>query len=424
MKQRSPIFDGTWRIAIRVGAANRVKATLFVVFPLFLIACVTPSPDTLREVVHRESVTFDHREELPRELLETLAGRRVILLGETHYVQEHQEFLIQLIRALHPQGLRYLSQESHHAAGWAVDDYVRGERDDYPVQVRPIDRYWIEALREFNRDLPPQDQVRVRYNDMNHDRSVFHYTLQMMARESGTVAIIACPVLVSRPGTPEYEEALTTLHELLRENEERLRRKIISPWFDRLHRSLEIELRSLPIRKRWNDAEREKIMVDLTVETISETRETGATAVFNMGMYHAQKERFMGTRQEWVGEYLTNRPELYGGSDGLYSLAVFGLSGKTLRTFTDREYHPVPPAARRRPRNLARAIADATAPGKISGDPGSAAFLPLAHRVFSRRMPIAFSRSALRAIPARQFDGYVAFREISVLESLRTDLER
>lgn len=361
---------------------------------------------------------------MPRELVETLASRRAILLGETHYVQEHQEFVVRLLEKLHPYGVRYFAQEMSHAAGWAVDDYVRGHREDYPRQVAMLDQYWIEALREFNLTLPDDERISFRYIDMNHDESLFHYSLQMMARESDTVAIIACSLLVTRPGTREYREALHALHDLVRTEEELLRPKIGDHWYDRLRDSLEIELRSVPIRGSWDDAAREKIMIDLTRDILREARDAGAMTAINVGMFHAQRERFMGTRQEWLGEYLARNPDLTGGPEGLYALAFYGMDGEYLRSFQDRDPRRVTPARERRRGNLSRAIAEVASGGDEGhggGAHGTAAvFLDLSHPLFMRRMSMAFTHSPIRTVPARQFDGYVAYPEISILESLRS----
>lgn len=384
---------------------------------LALQSCTTlrggPDHTTLRDVVAREAILFDHSTEVPRELVDTLADRRVILLGETHYVQEHQEFVLELLKELHPRGLRFFAQEMSHAAGWTVDDYVRWRRDDYAPQVRILDEYWIEGLRRFNRDLPDEERISFRYIDMNHDESRLHYTLQMMAHESDTVAIIACTLLVTRPGTPEYVNALHELWGLVREQEELLEEKIGALWYGRLREALEIEVRSVPIRREWDNAAREEIMIELTRRILAEAQQRDAMTALNVGMYHAQKRRYMGTRQEWLGEYLARHPDLTGGEEGLYALAFYGMTGESLRTFQDREPRQVPPARERRESNLSRAIAE------VAGE--AAVFLDLSHPLFMRRMPIAYTHSPLRAVPARQFDGYLVFPEISILQSLRRE---
>lgn len=398
------------------------RSALILVAALPLLgACVTPAPDRLLEIVTAEAVPFDP-ETVPVELVETLSTRRVILLGETHYVQEHQEFIVRLIRELHPEGLRYFVQELSHASGWAVDDYVTGRRDDYPDSVRTFDEYWIEALRRFNQDLPVDQRIRFRYNDMNHNPAAFHFSLQMMARESPVTATLVCSLLVTRPDTEEYEAALHELHRLLRENQALLAREIGSPWFERLLETIEIEVRSLPLRRRWDVAEREKIMIELSTGIIGEAQDDQTMVAINTGMFHAQKERFMGTRQQWLGEYLVENPQLYGGPPGLYSMAFFGLRGTTIRTFMEPEPQPFTPATERNPRNLVRAIAEVaqrqpTERHTAERQP-SAVYLDLSHPVFQRRMPMAFTRSVFRTVPGRQFDGYIAYPKISVLRSI------
>lgn len=379
-----------------------------------------------------EQAVFSEPAELAPELVNALSGRRVILLGETHYVQEHHEFLGSFFRATHAQGLRYFVQEMSHASGWAVDDYVRGLRSDYPDSVKPLDAYWIGALREFNTGLVPEERIRVRYNDMNHNELAFRISLQMMSRETALAASVAGAavkaVLAADPTTaadsipadsipadPWYEPALHELGRVIEQNGARLRSEIGTEWYERLSGTLAVELRTLPLRDNWDVATRERLMIDLTVKVMQEAgtdRSDGATVAVNTGMFHAQRRRYMGTRQQWLGEYLAANPELYGGPEGLYSLAVFGFTGEMLRRFTDREARQVPHPTTRSQYTLSRRLYEQSPPGKM-------VFLPLQDPVFERRMRLAFSYSELTGRPGRQFDAYLVHPQISVLESLR-----
>ncbi|TVQ19890.1 MAG: hypothetical protein EA382_15840, partial [Spirochaetaceae bacterium] len=226
-------------------------------------------------------------------------------------------------------------------------------------------------------------------------------------------------VLATRPGTDEYAAAVTELERRLVSEFESLVEILGATWYGRIKEAVEIELRSLPIRARHDVHARERIMIDLTLRTVADAADS--IVAVNVGMYHAQTRRYMGTRQEWLGEHLAANADRFGGADRLYAIAFWGFDGERIRSFMDRDPQPVPAAMERPPTNLSRQIADVVARRDGADRPESAAFLDLSHPVFARRMPIAFGYSPLRAAPSRQFDAYVIFPEITILESIRRE---
>ena len=92
-------------------------------------ACVTGPGSGIDDAIAAQA-GFVEPGTVPSDLVDTLRPYRVILLGESHYVHEHQDVVVQLLRELHLHGLRWFAEELSHASGWAVDDYVRGLRDD------------------------------------------------------------------------------------------------------------------------------------------------------------------------------------------------------------------------------------------------------------------------------------------------------
>ncbi len=388
---------------------------------LALAGCVTADSPGVRDALDAQIETFVPGE-VPEALVQTLSARRVILLGETHYVQEHQEFVLELLRRLHQSGLRWFTQEMAHAYSWIVEDYVLGLREDYPEPARRMDEYWIEGLRSFNADLPEAERIRMRYMDMNHAPDAFMVSLSWMVNRTPVgqrVGPLASNVFATTPGTDAYVEAVTELADRLGAASDALMDEL-GPWYQRLAEAVWIEIRSLPLRGEHDVHARERIMIDLADRTIDEA--AGSAVAINVGMYHAQKRRYMGTRQEWLGEYLAADADRFGGAGQLYSIAFWGFDGERIRWFLDREPQPVPAAMERPASNLSRQIAEAVTRRDGADRPESAAFVDLSHPVFARRMPVAFVHSPLRAAPGRQFDAYVIFPEIRVLESIRRNL--
>ena len=63
------------------------------------------STDELEQIVQRDGVPFKAGS-IPDEILDHLAASRVVLVGETHFIGEHTQFMDELLRELHARGFR------------------------------------------------------------------------------------------------------------------------------------------------------------------------------------------------------------------------------------------------------------------------------------------------------------------------------
>ncbi|TVQ96686.1 MAG: hypothetical protein EA403_15830 [Spirochaetaceae bacterium] len=423
-------------IRMRLFFRSMARATAVAIALLvWTSACVTsPGAGSAVDDAIATRARLFNPETVPSELVEALRSHRLVLFGESHYVQEHQDFVVLLLQELHPHGLRWFAEELSHASGWAVDDYVRGRRDDPPPSVARMNQTYLIGLRAFNATLPPSERIRFRYIDMNHNPTAFRTSLQMMKRETDLSPVEAeiTAVLALDPYEEEYLDALHALERSARLMDATdaaaepgvgaaLRDRAGDRWFHRLRETLEIEIRSFALRLQWDVADRERIMIDLVHAILDESDNDMVTV--NTGMFHAQRQRFMGTRQEWLGEYLARNPQLTEGAEpgshsGFCSIAFFGMRGERIRHSRDQNPQPMRPLAELPQHNLSRRIADA-AGAAAGGGEIPAVFLPLDHPAFDRRMLVSYGFSPVRAIPARQFDAFVVYPEVSVLRSLQ-----
>lgn len=69
--------------------------------------------DELAPVVSRDGVGYSGSA-LPEEMLARLASNEVVVLGETHHLREHWEFVAALMGELHKRGFRQLLVERPH----------------------------------------------------------------------------------------------------------------------------------------------------------------------------------------------------------------------------------------------------------------------------------------------------------------------
>jgi erythromycin esterase-like protein len=84
---------------------------------------VEASPRTLDEIVAQHAVHFDPGT-LPNSLVELMAKQRVVVLGEHHGYREHHDLLLEVAKALHGRGARWVLFEGFQAESWAADAYT------------------------------------------------------------------------------------------------------------------------------------------------------------------------------------------------------------------------------------------------------------------------------------------------------------
>lgn len=395
----------TVRTAFRTAAA--------IVCAAVLSGCVSfVGAKPLGERVRRDAVFFPLGT-IDAALVEKFAAYDTVLLGESHYVREHQEFLVSLLESTADRGFTLLLAEGMHAYGWIVEDYVLGLSDELPRPVRFFENELIEGIRRLNRELPPDRRIGVSYFDMNHWRDVFIDSLRRAetALDRGPEPLFA--EFLSFP--PEewvggrYSLALETLASELESRERELSDGSVwgERWYERIRELVEVERRSLPLRNRMDDREREAIIIELCLRRIAEHQ--GRTYI-NTGMYHAQKERFMGTRVTRLGEALAGSPEAPAGK--VFSVAFIALTGDRKHNFADRGSYRADIPGTSRENDLVRILA------MEAGN--RMAFLPLEDPLFaSSRIRVTYGMNDTHVLPpARQFDAYVTYPRVTLPPSM------
>jgi hypothetical protein len=276
----------------------------------------------LARVVERDAVTFEGTA-LPEEFLNELAAHRVVLIGETHHLREHREFLAALVEALHAHGFRQVLLEFPQMADWLAADYVNdgGLAPQWTPPAEGMGGAMIGAVREMNRTLPPDQQFRVKGIDVNLSdygggrdfRAIVQMISQHLADPGPVVTFLQAPYTTSE----EQETAIGALRTALTNR----RVELVASWgreqFDLLEEMAEVEALSATVRSlRENDYDlsvrlREDMMKSLTSRRLSEN---GHATVINVGGNHAQKSYLKGTEQEWLGDYLVHQRPAVSGS--------------------------------------------------------------------------------------------------------------
>jgi len=371
-----------------------------------LAACssATEVPTTeLAPVVARDGLAFEGTA-IPGEVIDRLAGNRVVMVGETHWLREHRIFMSALIRELHAHGFRQILVEWPQMIDWALADYVNdgGVYADW----EPGESFGgsiATAVRDFNRTLGDADHFQVRAIDVNLSDygggSSFLDLLRGLADQLPDTGPLQS--FFQQPyDTPQQQrKALESLREAL----EARRAELTGAWgadrYDVVVEMEEIERASAGIRALYPDHyDAAARLREDVIKQLADLRLQGYPyrSLVNFGANHVQKSRLRGTDQEWLGDYLVHESRAPGGA-----VIVVGVTAARIE--------PEPGATARfdvldvSPSNeVFRVISEAW--------PGRTVFLPFDDAVFERDgITMNFEGTLYRGAPARIYDAFLQY---------------
>lgn len=292
---------------------------------VLLASCGIAEPQiatqVLQQVVQRDGIPFE-ADSMPAAVLDRLAAHRVVLIGEVHFLREHRELVVELLRALHARGFRQLLFEWTQVADWLLDDYVLdGGLEPGWAPPADIGGAMIAAIRDFNRTLPAGDRIRVRPFDVTLSdyggAQSFLWSLNQLAKHLPQMG----PLTGFFNGTYGSAAQQTALLQALLDQLDAERATLVTawgqPWYDAVAEMVEMELRSVRVRSIRNSnydesvRRREEAIKWLVDRRL---RESPDGMIINVGATHAQKARLWGTDIEWLGEYLVHQNPVSSGS--------------------------------------------------------------------------------------------------------------
>src|SRR5210317_168515 len=130
---------------------RRARALILLTM-LALTGCASGADVTasdLLPLVERDGIPFDGSS-IHGEVVDLLAGNKVVLLGETHHLREHWAFVADLLGELHSRGFRQLLIEAPQMVGWLLDDYVQGGSFVPEWEPPPFYERKLSAIRTYN----------------------------------------------------------------------------------------------------------------------------------------------------------------------------------------------------------------------------------------------------------------------------------
>lgn len=411
------IRSGRSRLAESLARLGPRVAALIWAFAAVAGACSGSSPapapqpasrEALVPVVDRDAVVFAPGT-VPAALVEHLAGGRLVLLGETHYVQEHQELLVALLAQLQGAGFRRVLQEEMHAAAWTGDEYAMLRSDVLPVHVAAFNRTLLEGLRALNAGLPEAERVHFVGFDLNHSTGLLPEYLRIFQDRIGTVPQLD-PLLAATPDSAQYAAALEALPAALEVDAPAISAAIGADRYAQLLDLVEVERKSLRHRRSRDLVARELFIRERILKALAEA---GVSPVaVNCGAFHAQKSPADPTMWEPVGAWLAAHAEAYGGDPAsLRSVFFLPARGEILDDCCSGSPRPIDVVRDAPSHDLVRILAERAGT--------SDAWLPFEDPIFSRPVEVD-GGGMLVVIPniSAVFDGLISYSDVSVLESL------
>jgi len=351
--------------------------------------------------------------EIPASLMDAIGDSDILLLGETHYVAEHHQFLALLLPRLHERGFRLFLTESNHADGRVFDEYVTGRRDSLTPAQSSLDGTWLECLRSLNAELRATgrdgDQMRVRAIDVNHWRGVYRAGAIELATRSDHEELMRRIEGLPPTDADGYRESLEDLAAELGAAQDRM--GLTEADLAALKDMTAVEITSTRFRSSPAWRVREEAMYDAVVAAMGSLGE-GDKVVIHCGMLHAQLSQVWHQElfQSWNAFGVRLAEDSRRSSRRIFSLACFAARGEQKRSFMDATRYPFDIVDQAPADSLSRAI-DAAAEGRI-------AFVDLRETGVSDGALIDFSTGrSSTARPGEQFSGLLIYPRASVLPS-------
>jgi hypothetical protein len=398
------LCDSRTPSASRIALPSLAAAFLFACLG-FLSCSVTPAvPDEeLNAAVKRDGAPFA-LPLIPNGILDRLAQNRVVVVGETHMIQEQGALMGELVRGLYARGFHQLLLEWPHMADWLLADYVEdtGLEPTWTPPTTMVGGSVVTAVRDFNRLLPAEaEKFRVHAFDVNlieyGGAASFRNLLITLSQHLGDRGPINA-FASSGYSTPEMQTvAINQLRSDLQNDRLNLIVAWGSRWYDIVSEMAEVELASINIRANRDSnydqttRDREGVirnMVDLRLDGYDHS------TLVSAGNTHAQKSPLMGTSGvEWLGDYLVHRSPKVGGT--VFVLAVTPariLSDSNVETYNVMDKSPVD--------ELWLAMYE-TWPNQIC-------FLPFDDVLFSTSsIPMNFDGNIFRGAPKSHYDAFI-----------------
>ena len=376
---------------------------LLPIFCMLLLFGCSKDPELdseIKQLVNDELVVF--ADPTPQALNDLYENSSVLIFGETHYVQEHQDFVVSQLQALSDAGYRVIFEELFHSFSWMVEDYVNGDIAQLPEFILYFNETLIEGVKQFNSTADPTRKFKFAYMDVNHWTDNFLTSLEEIENVIGGHPEFSS-IKNSQPDSQSYQSDLESLKGQLETDSQTYISLWGQEWFDRILEIIDVEIASSEYRINRSDDWRESVMFD-NINRVLQSSGNDKILV-NAGFFHGQKETYMGTFIDRLGKRLDDEVNTN-------SIAFIGIKGERKLTFNDTNSFSFDLSKDSDTDDIVREI------NRIAGT--SISYLPLSDSRFSsKNVKMSYTFGSFVTAPiGRQFDAIITYPEISVLTSM------
>lgn len=360
------------------------------------------SKEDLASIVQRDGLPFAEGT-IPDEVLDRLASKRIVLVGEFHFLREHRDLIASMLRELHGHGFRQYLFEWTQAADWLLADYVNdGGLEPAWTPPHDIGGTVLTAIRDVNRTLPEDERIQVHAIDVHLSdyggTDGWLNILGLLANHLPDPGPITAFLESDHETGESHQAQLEALQIQLHDKRTELVASWGAPLYDTIVEMVEVELRSSPVRAlRESDYDDSVRLREETIKWLADRRieENPGGTLINFGSTHAQKTGLVGTENvEWLGDYLVHRSSIGSGSTISLLVAparIVSVPGSNVPDF-DLSASPA--------NELLRAVGE-TWPDRI-------VFMPLDDPLFhAGRVPVNFSGEIYVSAPQTQYDALI-----------------
>lgn len=369
------------------------------IFLLLLIICSCEKGQIkdIKTVVERDLVTFSS-DQIPSQLQRVINTHRIIILGETHYVQEHQEYISTILENTSDDSTIFIT-ESFNAFNWMIEDYVNSKIDYLPNSVNYFDSYWINRIRNINNS---ERHVQIYFMDVNHWQDNFINSISEIEKIIGLIEEFQ-NIKQIKIDSKEYTDELLLLKAKFEKEQDILIQKYGS-WYKRFFQLIDLEKESSDYRLSKNEDKREEFMTRLIIDLAS--KNPSKKIIINCGMYHAQKETLMGTGINRIGYFIKQEYP-----SQTYIIAFLGVKGVCKFHFYDESVVSFNLLNETKRHDLVNIIGNEAK--------NNYSFLIMDDEIFTEKMEVTYTTGSKKILsPAKQFDAIITYPEISILISM------
>ncbi len=376
-------------------------------FSITLTSCKKVSRKNIEAVVERDIETFSPNE-IPGSLKDAILDHKMVFLGRAPYMQEHQEYVCEILDLVKDQPVLFFHQSSQ-AFSWIVEDYLNGERDDLPDYIKATDQLLIEKIKTIKKTQVHDSLFQTCFIGLNKRKDNFINSIKEAEKVLGKLDIFDS-IRESIVDSKQYIDALNLikykfeLEVMHMGSSQPLWNTLGGKWFYRFYDMLEVEYQSMVYRIEANTYIWPSIIFRLMDNKVRMT--PSAKVITNCIIEQTGRYIYIGEDNQM---YKTWSLALHHGES--LAISFIGMQGSHQLDNNKNQTVEFNLIDETEKRDLIHII------GEHSNNQMSILFLE--DEIFLEVMDVTYETgNTIKDIPGAKYDAIVTYPQVSVLESL------